>query len=299
MRAKRARHPYNRATFSYSPANPWGTKDYSLRYVGEQSEEWLIYDVDPAATPLDVIDGGSGLPQPGDAMEGHDDWLVSRVENLCDTPTVDKQSGYVVWRATVVYVPDPSALPTEIHFASNRVMEVVSHDVDTGEAIVNGAGDPFNPPVQEARGILRVRVIKRYRIEDYDATDILTYEDNQNIDNWIFPVLGTLGPGQVYCSQIDGPLVKEPIWHVQAEFHFDIQDPGNTFNAKLLNCGYQYIDPTRPTGKQKRLFHDDTGVSHGGIGLLKADGTKGDPASPNFLTFQTKPAVDFNDLDLF
>ena len=293
MRAAKARHPRWRSSFAYSPQGV-GRPPSTLAYIGEMSEEWLIYDVDPDAGPLEVATCPD-LPQPGFSIAEHDDWLCSRIDNLVDTADVNKESGNVTWKCVVVYVPDPSALPVEIHYSSNRVMEVVSKDVATGEAIVNKAGDPFNPPVQEARARMRIRVVKRYVGDEFlYAGTIKAYADHQSSADWDIPGIGTVLAGHAYCTGIDAPLVKEPVWHQQCHYEFEI-DVDQKFVAKLLNCGYQYKD----SGGAKVLFADDKGTPHGGIGLLASDGTKGDAASPVFLEFTTKPTADFNDLELF
>jgi hypothetical protein len=319
MEAKKSRHPYNRASFSYTPnvandgGDPYGSEgggsnDATLDYLGEQSEEWIINGVDPDMQPIDVALNADNLPQPGDTMDGHDDWIVARIENLRDTEAIDSKTGLVTWRCAIVYLPDPSQMPTEIHFSGSRVMQVVSQDVQTGAAIVNGAGDPYNPQVMEARATLKIKVVTRYLADgSFDGNVVESYMDHQSSADWEIPGLGTVPAGDVFCVLIEAPLVKEPVWHIQAEFHFEIDTTnlvqiGGTggpvdvgFNQALLNCGYQYKD----SNGKKQLFADDSDVKHGGIGLLNDDGTKGSPTNPIYDLWHTKPTVDFNDLGLF
>lgn len=287
MRAARIHHPYARGTFRYSPSS-LGT----LKYVGEQSEDWYIYGVPDGFAPIDVAQC-LDLPQPGDPMENHDDWLVSRIENVMDTADANKSRGTCTWRCTVVYVPDPEKLPVEIHYNSNRVMEVVYSDVDTGDPIVNGAGDLFNPPVQEPRCVIRLRIIKRYNGDEF-VLDLKAYADHRSSTAITIPGLGEIDAGHVYCAGLDAALVQEPLWHYMLTADLEV-DADEEFAARLLNQGYQYKDSK---GK-KVLFADDYGVPHGGPGLLNADGTKADSQSPNWLTFQTKPQADLNQLGLF
>lgn len=320
--AQKSRVPYRRATFSYSPnsdnggSDPYGSEgdganSSTLAYEGDQSEEWVIRGVPQDTQPIDVAKNADGLPQPGDSMDGHDDWLVSRIENLHDTGDVDKNDQSNTWKCTIIYVPDPPKKPTEIYFSGNRVMQVVTQDVQSGQAIVNGAGDPYNPQVQEARAVLRIKVVKRYLADgSFGGTVIQNFQDTQSSADWDIPGLGTVPAGDAFCSMIEAPLIKEPVWHIQAEFHFDIdttnlvqiggsgspQDVG--FNQALLNCGYQFLK-TANDKTTRTLFADSNNVCHGGIGLLKDDGTKADPASPVYDLWHTKPTADFNDLNLF
>lgn len=322
MQANKAHVPYNRGSLRYSPntdnggSDPYGSEgggstSSTLRYDGEISEEWVITGVPAGTQLLDVATGATDLPQPGDAMDGHSDWLVARIDNLHDKGDISKTDQLCTWAATIVYQPDPSQKPTEIYFSGNRVMQVVTQDVQSQAAIVNGAGDPYNPQVQEARAVLRIKVVKRYLADgSFGGTVIQNFQDMQSSADWDVPGLGTVPAGDCFCSMIEAPLVKEPVWHIQAEFHFDIdttnlvqiggsgspQDVG--FNQALLNCGYQFLK-TANDKTTKILFADSNGCAHGGIGLLQDDGTKADPASPVYDLWHTKPTADFNDLSLF
>jgi len=155
---------------------------------------------------------------------------------------------------------------------------------------------------------LRIRVIKRYLADgSFGGTIIQNYQDMQSSLAWDIPGLGSVPAGDAFCTLIEAPLVKEPVWHIQAEFHFEIDttnlvviggsgpkvDVG--FNQALLNCGYQYKD----SAGKKQLFASDSGIAHGGIGLLKDDGTKADPSSPVYDLWHSKPTADFNLLELF
>lgn len=303
MRAEKSRHPRYRGSFRYAPQGV-GYPPSTLKYDGEQTEDWIIYDVDPDAAPVDVA-ACTDLPQPGDPMEGQDDWMVARIDNLTDTSDVNKDTGNITCRCTIVYVPDPSKLPVEIHYNSNRVMEAIFTTVGTanklnadasegGEAVVNGADDPFNPPVQEARCILRIRVLKRYVGDEFsEASTISRYAEKLSSEAFTIPGIGEIDAGHCYCSAIEAPLIKEPVWHHAAQYDFEV-DVDRGFVTRLLNCGSQYYG----IDDKKHLFADDDGTPHGGIGLLEG-AAKGTPAAPEYLEFDTKPRADFNELGLF
>jgi hypothetical protein len=311
MNAEKSHTPNTRATFAYSLPQDQLENTYDMPFVGDVAEEWVIYDVEPDTSVIEVAQC-EDLPQPGDDAGWSEYYLVNRIENLHDTGAIDPDNSNTVWKCIITYLPDPMQLPTEIHLSGNRVMRVVDHDEETGKAIVNPAGDPYNPLVQEARGLLRIRIIKRYAFDDFDGEDIEGFEDHINEEDWVVPGIGTVPAGDAFIAMIDAPLVKEPIWHFQVEFQVEIDrtnlvttDEGQTdigFDQYILNCGYQYLTtPVGQSNSQKHLFADDHGISHGGIGLLKADGTKLDPTSddPTYTRWKTKPKIDFNSLALF
>jgi hypothetical protein len=307
MQASLSHRPSRHATFSYSPAGDSLGNTFNLEFVGEVTEDWVITGVPSGSSPVYVAKNASDLPQPGAAATWSDVtpicWMASEIRDLHDTGAADKQhDDDETWRCVISYLPDPSKMPTEVHIGANRVMQVVTNDVNSGDAIVNGAGDPYNPPVQEARAVLRVKIVKRFLDDGSFGSDtIQNFADHQSSGDWAIPGLGTVPAGDVFCIGIEAPLLTKPIWHRQAEFHFEVDttnivnDEDVGFNQSLLNCGYQYID----SNGNKVIFADDHGVSHGGIGLLNEDGTKADPGSPNYKTWQTKPTADFRDLDLF
>lgn len=283
MRCERAHKPRWRASLRYAP----GTT--TLGYLGEMSEDWIIYDVPETYAPLSVA-ACPDLPQPGDysTEAGISGYVVSRLENLTDT--AEKNT----WRVTVIYTPDPGDLPTEVYYSTTRVMEAVYKDQNDA-VICNTAGDPFNPPVTEARCLIRLRVVKRYDADTFEnATMISTYAEHRSSADIIVPGLGTVVAGHLYCGGIDATLVQEPIWHYLVTFDFEI-DVEREFAARLLNRGYAYLDDN---GKRV-AFKTDEGVAHGQPGLLDINGNKVDPEYAIYLTFVTKPSADFNALNLF
>jgi hypothetical protein len=308
MIATRSGNPFMRGHMRYMPTDPWGAGPTPLTADGEINEEWTVvgaknftgYAEDEAQGPLRVF-SATGLPALGSEYWEDSNWLCSRYENIYDTAAtvltdLDDPKGTVTWKLTLIYVPDPTKRPVEVYFSTNRVMKVVDKDLLTGASIANSRGDLFNPEVQEARAILRMRVIKRCNLSDMEAIDIRSYVDHVNEVDWSVPPLGTVPEATAFCVGINAPLVKEPIWHFQVEFEFDIEDPKGTFQRKLLDCGYQY----NGADGHSKLFASDEGYAHNNIGLLDGSGGKlTDPTSPVFLDFDTKPTADFTELGLF
>lgn len=283
MRAERARKPRAQGAFRYAPDGAAST------YAGEMREEWVITGVPETYTPL-IVAQCNDLPQPGDfsTESGYRYWCVARLENVTDT--AEKNT----WRATVVYVPDPGSLPVEIYYSTIRATEAVETDLD-GVAIVNSAGDLFNPPVTEARCHIRLRVVKRWRSDAFDNAFVISeYAAHVNSAPVIIPGLGTVESRHLYCGGIDAQLVQEPIWHYVVTYDLEV-DLEKGFDTRLLNRGYAYLDEH---GK-RRAFKTDEGVAHGQPGLLNEQGGKTDAAGANYLTFHTKPEADFNELGLF
>jgi hypothetical protein len=288
MIAQRRRHPRNKGSFR---AVPYGAE---LAYLGDFAEDWVIRGVPDDATPLEVLSGAANLPQPGDEHEKHPGWIAGHVD-LNDTAATDPRTDENAWFATVAWLPSPLWLPTEVHYFGNRVMKVVDKDLDTGALIRNSANDPFNPPIQEPQAVARVRVVKRYSVDAWQQFRINDYMEHLNETDFDIPAFGVMVARQVYCTNLEAPLVQEPIWHHQASFDLEIL-VDDVWMPHILDSGSQYIETS--TGK-KVLFSDERGVTHGGIGLLDGSGGKGDPDHPSYLDFSTKPVADFNDFGLF
>ena len=89
-------------------------------------------------------------------------------------------------------------------------MEAVYTDLETNQAIVNSANDLYNPPVEEPRAIVRLRIIKRWDKDTWESLQIENYLHHKNLH-----AFWTFRASKAYLSGVDATLVKEPYWHYQ------------------------------------------------------------------------------------
>ena len=138
---------------------------------------------------------------------------------------------------------------------------------------------------------MRLRIIKRWDKDTWESLQIENYLHHKNLH-----AFWTFRASKAYLSGVDATLVKEPYWHYQVAL--DVQ--GET---KASGGG------SRPPGRrpdvsqgwpEKLPFAAGDGTMLGNINLLDGGGGKGNPnEARNFFTWATKPAADFNDLNLF
>ena len=163
--AQKLRVPYRRATFSYSPnsdnggSDPYGSEGdgFQFEHIGLRGRTIRGMGHSRRSARHAAHRRGQERGRPSTARR-----LDGRARRLARDPHresarrgrrgPERPEQHLEMHDNLV--PDPSQKPTEIYFSGNRVMQVVSQDVQSQAAIVNGAGDPYNPQVQEAlRGL--------------------------------------------------------------------------------------------------------------------------------------------------
>ena len=180
--------------------------------------------------------------------------------------------------------------PKNVDWSSNTYTAPVVKDND-GNAVVNSAGQPFDPPLTEPRHTLVATIT--YNSDQYNPNLALDFQDKVN-------------EGQEKIANLSVPARMARIMEVGAtqQFQEDIEywavtikveiDP-RTWDKEVLDQGIFEKDGT----ETKRMSTDD---GEGVTEPLKLDGAgaKLDPqtADPVFLTFKTFEETNFAPLDL-
>jgi hypothetical protein len=240
--------------------------------------------VTPYETMLGLLWAG-GLPRPGSTVEvGPPGWVAAGIE-LSHTD----QEGTV--NASVTCMRDPLELPVEIHYQSSHVTEAVWKDVKTSKPPMNSAGDLYDPPLDRARGRLRMEIVKRYSVSTWTEilNNIVGVIDHQNAGTFLDSAFTR---GTCYLSDVRAVLTQEPYWHYVVTYQVEIENSTDyeNFQARVLDAGPRYND----TNGKPISCGDGYGHLHGGIGLLDGSGGKGSVDSPKWNTFDIIPFANFN-----
>lgn len=119
-------------------------------------------------------------------------------------------------RPDVQSQPNPVLRPPVIEWDTVTASVPATYDRD-GNAIVNSAGDPFDPPLEVEEARLYLRVTKNQL--SYDATKYLSYHDTVNSKKFI-----VFRPNEVRCRKIKGTNRWENgVYFWECVFEFEVR----------------------------------------------------------------------------
>lgn len=204
-----------------------------------------------------------------------------------------------VWRVIGTYkkttfdenAANPLEQPSQISWGSNAYIEPVVKDID-GNAVVNSAGQPFDPPLTEERRTLVATVT--YNRENWDPTIALDFENTVNVPATTIGQVN-VGERQARIMEIgsDQDTFEDIVYH---KVTIRVEMRPLVWDREVLDQGIFGLDGS---GNLVRLATDD-GEEVTEPLLLNGSGEKLDPqtSTPVFLTFKTKFEKDFAVLDL-
>jgi hypothetical protein len=196
-------------------------RDGTLNNKGERSysRAFQVITDDPLDGPL-LVRTASGIPQRGSIYATATE-IDPGAKVKAINPSQDADNPRV-WTVKVDYdsvtedkPENPLDRPIEISWTAAPYERVVFNDTD-GKAILNSAGDYFDPPltIDDSRPVLTV-----VRNEpSYNPTLAIDYQDAVNTDSFL-----GFSPGQVKVAKIDATSATENdifYWRVTYEFHF-------------------------------------------------------------------------------
>ncbi len=216
------------------------------------------------------------------------------LRRLIPSPTDSR----LVWRVTGEYeqgtLPswpgNPLEAPADVSWGSATYTDPAVDDIDDN-AIVNSAGQPFDPPLTIERRALVATIV--YNSEDFDPSQAAEFQGTVNVGATVIGNFNVearmakiieIGATQQYYKDI-------VYWQVTVKVEINPE----TWDRKVLDQGiYETIN-----GKTDYMTTDkDEQVTE----PLKLDGSgkKLDPqtADPHFLTYKTFPEKDFSELNL-
>ena len=189
---------------------------------------------------------------------------------------------------------DPIDDPQELSWSTSRFQRPVEKDRDD-KAILNGAGDPFEPAIEvdDAHDVLTV--VRNEPFNDYTLSFARIYKNKINSAEFFgYPI------GEAKCQDISATrqiLGCDFFWRITYVFEFR----KGGWQPNVLQQGFRYLEspanafgqssssPKTATDELKQPFNTQV--------LIKNDGTILAPGEePEFKTFNVYQEIDFNDL---
>lgn len=243
-----------------------------------------IAAIEAVRTDIDGADIGDAHPVNRSAF----------LKRLVPSPTESR----LIWRVTGEYeqgsVPvwpgNPLETPSEIAWGSATYTDPAVKDIDE-KAIVNSAGQPFDPPLTIERRALVATIV--YNSEDFSPSQAAEFQGTVNATA---TVIGNFNVGPREAKIIEIGATKQyyediKYWQVTVKVEINAE----TWDRKVLDQGiYETID-----GKTDYMTTDKKEQVTEPL-KLNGSGRKLDPqtADPVFLTYKTFPEKDFSVLNL-
>lgn len=190
-------------------------------------DEWQVTGASTGSEALDA----PGVPHQNDSHP----WDVLL---LAQQPTVTRE-GFNLYLVSVDYVrlggsgsnPDPNDplnAPLVYRWEMGNTTESVDQDAE-GNAILNSAGERFDPPPTKNIGTLFLTV--RRNEPSYDPAIALTFQNKRNSD----PFFGAQ-PGQALCLSIaPNAEYAEDAEYIPVDYHFEFR--ADKFRHRIMDQG--------------------------------------------------------------
>lgn len=208
-----------------------------------------------------------------------------------------------VWRVYAEYSTDaygaPTNMPQIVVWSIERFTKAVYVDQD-GNAILNSAGDPYDPPVTVDDSRLVVKVVRNEL--EYPTDVAIAYKDAVNSDSFEALLIGgaPADPGTVKMANVGGELMNSltgafRYWRMTYEMHVN----NNGWQPKVLDAGFHTGFAGGIIGFNRKLVTDPvSGIPLSQAVPLDGLGNVLAPAgTPVFNVYNVYPSEPFNDLD--
>ncbi len=259
---------------------------------------WLVQLDSHLWGPYSAIQAVTADPDGADIGDAHP---INPFVFLRRFPQPTGEENRKIWRVTGEYeqgvLPgwpgNPLQAPSTIAWSSATYTDPAVDDID-GNAIVNSAGQAFDPPLTIERRALVATI--GYNSEDFDVTQASEF---QNTVNATATVIGNFNVGARQAKIIEIGAVQQyykdiAYWAVTIKVEINPE----TWDRLVLDQGIYQKDPNDAT-KIVRMATDDQAEATEPL-KLDGNGAKLDPqsADPEFLTYKTFPETNFAVLDL-
>ncbi len=236
----------------------------------------------------------TGVPRRYDIYADADGTLDTSA--VCRSVEVSAGPDPLVWFVSCKYSskvaePDqgeenPLNRPADVNWTNVKFTTVATEDRD-GEAIMNSAEEPYDPPLEKELIRLGLKISRNE--EFYNAAVQLLFHNTVNSDAWF-----GLHPGQAKCAGISADRKYENgayYWRVVYEFELmpaaDATEALTVWAKRVLDQGWYELD-----GTTKKLIVDKFGKPVTAPHLLDGDGAKlvsgEDPVFNTFHLYETR-----------
>ncbi len=231
---------------------------------------------------------GQAYRVPGSATEFDNGSFCSKVE-----VTNDGSDGGFGWLVTCEYGPydptqwpeNPLDHPIKINWSWSQFERIVDEDIN-GNAVVNAAGDYFDPPLVRDDSRPLLAIVRNE--QNFTSARAGQFKDAVNSDSWF-----GYAPKQVKCSNISASLEYNPIcgFYYIVSYEFAINTESTGWQKEILNQGLRYLNGSTRTNVLINGAPATAPVPLDNSGaVLPPSGT------PVFLAFDIYPEVSFSGL---
>ena len=275
-----------------------GANGSSTTESTELSETWYI-KYDEVATDASIAIAHSGFF----AGEEHPNNVWLSLQSI-DAESISGQEwiislSYTTDQTNTNNVDNPEDFKTDVQFSKWTYQRVVTQDKETGEPVVNKAGEPFDSPVVEEISCPVVSVTRRKT-----APNMEIIQNIGSINSVAFTLVGIEIPK--YCAQLSdyrvdrGQDQEGNAFYIQTfEFKLNFnksKDTGDTigFKAEVANVGFNYNDGT----KLQEIKIQNSPVTT--PQFLDASGgySTTSPPAPNYIQFVVNDLFNFKTYNL-
>lgn len=256
-----------------SPSDAEGTNDFGIR---RYTRGFWLSSNSRSDGPYAVGSNGS-LPLIGSAHnEDSSAW--------CRRLTVKRAGGWRLWKVVAEYSSEfemsttATSDPAIITWSTEQFQKVAEFDT-SGDAIVNSAGDYFDPPamIDDSRRIVTVQ-------KNLAAVPswLLTYQDAVNNDTFsVGGVSIAIGQAKMQAVSITQELIRGATTFFQVTFTMHIQKNG--WKLSILDAGFRRKDGL---GKMYKITSDGDETTPGQPVLLDGSGDVLDNPTPSTAVFR-------------
>jgi len=218
----------------------------------------------------------------------------------------DVRGDYTAGTLNIAATQNPLEAPTEVSWSTAAYTEPVTVDID-GNAILNSAGQSFDPPLTQDRHTIVATIA--YNSESYDPDNGSQFQDHVNNEPATIANLPNvparmarileIGAVQHFWEDISYWRVTVKVEINRAEWNQGEGDEGQGWDKRLLDQGIYELKEKDGDLNTVRIRTDD-GEEVTEPVRLNGFGEKTWPASADstFLTFKTDKEADFSQLNL-
>src|SRR5262245_19507930 len=266
--------------------------DYNIALdVPEEEIErsWRLTGNDATDTLRDLVTSAQGvgdLPAQWEADPDNPNLLASNFQvRETEFPEV-----HVVAVRYKLVVP-PQDEPAVWRFSTGQQEVAIDEDID-GFAMLNSAGDPFDPPPTRPEPYLIMTCTK----------NLLNVNENDIITNYLhhvnsLPYRG-IAPGQVYMADFSAnQKYRAGTHYYETQWTFWARE--RSWQLRILDCGFRHWPGPPLVATTRLLIRGPDGAPVSSPASLDGAGRKLAPgAQPQWLDFKICDEVDFNLLNL-
>jgi len=252
----------------------------SWRLTGDEATDTGYGLVDDAQT-------AGALPRQWDELDPEvPDW---RAATLATEETEFPEVHVASW--TYKLIVDPLAEPAVWRYACGQQEVAIEEDVDEF-AMLNSAGDPFDPPPTRPEPYLIMTAVKN--MADVDANSIV----NDYLHHVNSAAFRGLPIGQVYLADFSASQkYKYGVHYYETQWTFWARE--RTWQLRILDCGFRCWPGPPTLANVRYLIRGPDSAPVQSPALLDGTGRQLVPGgTPVFLTFTICDSVDFNALGI-